>query len=80
MPHAPQLFTSVWRSRQTPPQSVVPVTHDTVQVPREQTVPEGHTLPQVPQLPTSVARSRQVPEQFVVPSMQDTWQRPAEHT
>ena len=63
-----------------PVQLVRPVRHETVQVPREQTVPEGQAFPHAPQLFTSVARSRQTPEQLVVLSMHDTGQRPEEHT
>ena len=63
---------SVVRSRQTLVQLVRPARHETVHVPREQTVPEGHTLPQVPQLLVSVGRSRQTPAQFVVPAPHET--------
>ena len=63
-----------------PVQLVRPVRHDTVHVPREQTVPEGHTLPHAPQLATSVASSRQTPEQLVVPAPHDTVHALPEHT
>jgi hypothetical protein len=76
----PQWFTSVWRSRQTPPQLSRPAPHETVQVPREQTVPEGQALPHVPQLLLSVARSRHTPAQLFVPAPHETEHMPAEHT
>ena len=68
----PQLFRSVWRSRQTPPQMSRPVVHETAQVPRAQTVPEGQALPQVPQLAMSLVVSRQEPMHSVRPSTHDT--------
>ncbi len=58
----------------------MPVTHDTVQVPREHTVPDGQALPHTPQLFTSIARSRHTPEQFERPVLHDTAHTPAEHT
>ena len=76
----PQLLLSVWRSRHVPAQTEVPVAQVTVQVPREQTVPDGHTLPQRPQLLTSVETSRHTPEQLVVPAPHDTAHTPEEHT
>ena len=63
-----------------PVQLVSPVRHETVHVPREQTVPEGHTLPQAPQLLTSVASSRQTPVQLVVPAPHETVQTLREQT
>jgi hypothetical protein len=76
----PQLALSLVMSRQTPEQLVRPVLHETVHVPREQTVPEGQALPHVPQLLLSVARSRHTPEQLVVPAPHETVHMPAEHT
>ncbi len=78
--HAPQLFTSVARSRHTLMQSVVPAPHDTTQAPREHSCPAGHARAQAPQLFTSVCVSRQVPSQLVRPAAHDTTHAPIEHT
>jgi hypothetical protein len=76
----PQLRLSVWRSRQTPVQSVVPATHDTTHTPREQSWPDAQERPHMPQWLVSVVRSRQTPVQLVVPDPHDTVHTPAEHT
>jgi hypothetical protein len=55
---------------------VVPVPQVTVQAPRLQSCPLGHTVPQAPQLALSVCRSRQVPSQLVVTPPQLTWHMP----
>ena len=49
VPQAAQLFTSVCRSRQTPPQLVVPAPQDTWHMPPEQTWPAAQAMPQPPQ-------------------------------
>jgi hypothetical protein len=59
----PQLLLSVWRSRQTPEQLVVPATHETEHVPAEHTCPEAQVRPHAPQFKRSVWRSRHVPVQ-----------------
>ena len=49
VPQAPQLFTSVWTSRQTFSQLVRPPPQETTQRPAVQTSPDPHALPQAPQ-------------------------------
>ena len=74
------MLLSVWRSRQTPEQLVVPARHETWHMLPEHTVPEAHARPQAPQLLLSVVRSRHTPEQLVVPIAHETEHVPAEHT
>jgi hypothetical protein len=66
-PQAPQLSRSVCRSRQAPEQLVVPLPHETWQLPPEHTWPLAQARPQAPQWALSVSRSRHTPEQLVVP-------------
>jgi hypothetical protein len=66
LPHAPQLFGSIFVSAHFDPQSVVPPPHVVAHLPTEHTSPDGHAVPQVPQLALSVCGSTHVPEQSVL--------------
>lgn len=54
VPHWPQLLRSVWVSRQTPLQIVVPAAHESWQVPRSQISPLAQARPHMPQWARSV--------------------------
>jgi hypothetical protein len=49
VPQAPQLSGSLWRSSQTSPHFVVPLTHVEVHIPRLQTSALAQVVPQAPQ-------------------------------
>jgi len=66
-PQVPQLFGSLERLKQLPPQSVVPGAH--AQAPLVQTSFVGHAVPQAPQFCASLSRSTHA---LVFPSVQRT--------
>jgi hypothetical protein len=66
--HVPQLFTSVARVAQVPPQLAWPAGH--WQTPAAQAVPPVQTFPQAPQLLLSLWVARQVPLHTVRPAGQ----------
>jgi len=66
LPHVPQLFESLARSRQLPLQRVCPVAHPE-HIPLSQDWPGWQALPQKPQLFRSLVRSWQLPKQLVSP-------------
>jgi hypothetical protein len=65
VPHAPQLFGSLWRSAQTPWQLVLPPLH--THCPAVHVWLDEQVLPQLPQLFESVPRFTQLPPHGVVP-------------
>lgn len=66
-PHAPQLFTSLWRLWQAPPHDVSPVEHIVTHWPLSQTWPAPHVRPQAPQFVGLVWMDTQRLLQFTVP-------------
>jgi hypothetical protein len=75
LPHVPQLFESLVRSTQFPPQLVVPGGH--VHVPDEHVWPPLQTFPHEPQLFWSVVKSMHTPLHSFVPC--GHWQLPPAH-
>jgi hypothetical protein len=72
VPQAPQLFGSVSVLVHDAPHWVIPISHDVLQLPIEQT-PDAHGLPQLPQLLGSVCRL----VQLVPPSPMQSVEPPA---
>jgi hypothetical protein len=67
MAHPPQLAGSDVVSTHAPPQSCVPPTQVTPQLPLEHACPPGQIVPQVPQLLESICVLTQAIPQSVVP-------------
>ncbi len=68
VPQAAQSLLSVVRSRQTPPQLVVPAPQLTAHVPALHTWPAAHAWPHAPQFATSDLTLSQTPPQSVRPA------------
>jgi hypothetical protein len=80
LPQAPQLASSLDRSRQVPEQTVWPLAQVTVHAPFTHREPDGQAVPQAPQFWLSARMSRQLPEQLVVPGGQSTAHCPLAQT